>query len=65
MTLDPNACLREMVDAYGKSDLRTATALMVALDDWLNSGGFAPEWDLGSLEMFAMLRERHSLFSSK
>jgi hypothetical protein len=61
--MDPNACLKDMVLAYGKGNLREATERMCDLKGWLSSGGFPPEWDLGSLELYALLVDRHDLFA--
>lgn len=50
--MDPNANLREQEDLQiqlwdeGKRiDYRRRTELRVALRDWLNHGGFAPDWE--------------------
>lgn len=46
--MDPNANLQEqatLLDAMDRSDRRRLSELRHALQSWLTSGGFAPNWN--------------------
>ena len=50
--MDPDAALRELLDAVMANDAELVEVLVQALQHWLNRGGFPPQ-TLGSQELGA------------
>ncbi len=42
--MDPNACFRQFLQALDDNDLDLAIEYRVSLREWLDKGGFAPDW---------------------
>lgn len=40
--MDPNACLKRVVDAFRDDDVAECDEAMIDLANWLEKGGFAP-----------------------
>ncbi len=51
--MDPNACLKEALDAMTDGDLDGAASALENLHDWIERGGFPPDYG----KIAASLRE--------
>lgn len=42
--MDPNATVTQIADALREGDMDRANELREALSEWLDTGGFDPDW---------------------
>lgn len=51
--MDPNAALKQMVEAFARGDRECAMDSLYALQDWITEGGFIPQ--MGAQELMGKL----------